>query len=58
MTRVLKVDAVSKTQYRVNKHYPKILLQGKYLQQAGIEIGEHVEVIIEENQITIKRLSK
>jgi hypothetical protein len=34
--------------------YPKIILSGKWLKAAGIEIGETAEVIVNEGFIVIK----
>ena len=34
---------------------PTILLKGKWLEEAGFKCGEYVEVVVEENKITLTK---
>ena len=36
------------------REVPKIILQGKWLKEAGYEIGDSIEISIDKDQIVIK----
>nr|WP_245796908.1 SymE family type I addiction module toxin [Hornefia porci] len=50
MIRKLKIYCVTSIQY---KDFPKILLQGKWLEQCGFNCGDRIEVHCEEGRLTI-----
>jgi hypothetical protein len=53
LTRGLRLQGKRKESIK-----PKISLTGDWLKNAGFEVGNHIEVIIKHNQLTLKNLSK
>lgn len=53
-SRILKVYE-SNSSY--DKKMPKILLQGKWLENVGYKVGDYFEVIHKDNSIVIKKLN-
>lgn len=60
--RVLKVSSITTIYDRLEHNsygmsqVPFIKLAGKYLEKAGINIGDHVRVVIRENQVYIEKV--
>ena len=55
LTRKLKLQAgIRETVNREQKHYPVLLLKGKWLQDCGFNLHEHVEITVREKLLVIK----
>ena len=51
-------EKIRKVSYFHNgrKEFPKILLQGEYLREAGFEVGEEYRIRIEYGKIEVERV--
>ena len=52
------LEKIRKVSYYHNgrKEFPKILLQGEYLKEAGFEVGEYYKIRVEYGRVEIERV--
>lgn len=54
--RVLKVDRTSPTLAKPRRFYPRVRLQGRWLEDCGFEIGDTVKVTAKEDRVVVEKV--